>query len=107
MRHDGKPLQPGPWSPQPYNSHLSSDWVDRVSRGEVSADVSMLTFPDPTNFVASQLHCRLQEWKSMAGSSSSALSQDVRGSLVNKVQVQLFSKHLKGNFKGKHFDSAF
>ena len=34
------------------------------------------------------------------------LSQDVLGWLVNKVQVQLFFRHLKGNFKGEHFHSA-
>ena len=85
LRHDGKPLQPGLRSPQPYNSHLSSDWVDSVSRGDVSADVSILAFPDPANFVAGQLHCHLQEWKSLAALSSSHLSQNVLGSLVNNV----------------------
>ena len=59
VRHDGKPLQPGIQSPQPRNSHLASDWVESVSRGDVSADVSMLAFPDPTVFVASRLYCHL------------------------------------------------
>ena len=63
VRHDGKSLQPGLQSPQPYNSHLASDWVDSVSRGDVSADVTMLAFPDPASFLAGQLHHHLQEWK--------------------------------------------
>ena len=50
VRRDVKPLQPGLRSPQPSSSHLSSDWVNSVSRCDVSADVSMLAFPDPANF---------------------------------------------------------
>ena len=92
-------MQPGIQSPQPRNSHLASDWVESVSRGDVSADVSMLAFPDPAAFVAGQLHCHLQEWKSIAASSSSPLSRDVLNWLENKVQVQPFFRHFKGNFK--------
>ena len=106
VRHDGKPLQPGFQSPQPRNSHLASDWVEGVSRGDVSADVSMLAFPDPPVFVAGRLHCHLQEWKSIAASSSSPLSRVVLDWLQDKVQVQPFLRHFKGNFKGEHFDSA-
>ena len=51
VHHDGKPLQPGLQSPRPYNSHLASVWVDSVSCGDVSADVSMLAFPDPVSFL--------------------------------------------------------
>ena len=60
VRHDGKSLKPGLQSPQPYNSHLASDWVDSVSRGDVLADVTMLAFPDPASFLAGQLHHHLQ-----------------------------------------------
>ena len=90
VRHDGKPLQPGIQSPQPRNSHLASDWVESVSRGDVSADVSMIAFPDPAVFVAGRLHCHLQEWKSLAASSSSPLSRVVLDWLQDKVQVQPF-----------------
>ena len=100
VHHDGKPLQPGLQSPQPRNSHLASDWVESVSRGHVSA------FPDPAVFVAGRLHCHLQEWKSIAASSSSPLSRIVLDWLQDKVQVQPFFRHFKGNFKGEHFDSA-
>ena len=106
MRHDGKPLQPGIQSPQPRNSHLASDWVESVSRGDVSADVSMLAFPDPAVFVAGRLHCHVQEWKSIAASYSSPLSRVVLDWLQDKVQVQPFFRHFKGNFKGEHFGSA-
>ena len=61
VRYDGKSLQPGLQSPQPYNSHLASDWVDSVPRGDVSADVTMLAFPVPASFLAGQLHRHLQE----------------------------------------------
>ena len=83
VRHDGKSLQPGLQFPQPYNSHLASDWVDSVSRGDVSADVTMLAFPDPASFLAGQLHHQLNvlDW------------------LENKVQVQRYFRHFKGNFK--------
>ena len=64
----------------------------------------MLAIPDPAAFVAGQLHCHLQEWKSIA-STSSLLSRDVLDWLENKVQVQPFFRHFKGNFEGKHFDS--
>ena len=74
--------------------------VDSVSRDDVSADVSMLPFPDPANFISNQLHCHLQEWKSMAASSCSYVSQDVLGWLANKVQVQLFFRHLRKILRG-------
>ena len=106
MRHDGKSLQPGLQSPQPYNSHLASDWVDSVPRGDVSADVTMLAFTDPASFLAGQLHHHLQEWENIAASISSPLSRNVLDWLENKVQVQLYFRHFKGNFKGEHFDSA-
>ena len=60
-----------------------------------SADVSMLAFPDPAVFVAGRLHCHLQEWKSIAASSSSALSRVVLDWLQDKVRVQPFSDILK------------
>ena len=60
-----------------------------------SADLCMLAFPDPAAFVAGQLHCHLQEWKSIAASSSSPLFRDVLDWLENKVQVQPFSDILK------------
>ena len=66
----------------------------------------MLAFPDPAVFVAGRLHCNLQEWKSIAASSSSPLSQVVFDWLQDKVQIQPFFRNFKGNFKGKHFDSA-
>ena len=95
FRSDGKPLQPGIQSPQPRSSHLASNWVESVSRGDVSTDVSMLAFPDPAAFVSGQLHCYLKEWKSIAASSSSPLSRDVLDWLESKVQVQPFSDILK------------
>ena len=57
------PYSPGFSPHRPYNSHLASVWVDSVSRGDVSADVSMLAFPDPASFLAGQLHRHLQHWK--------------------------------------------
>ena len=66
----------------------------------------MLAFPDPAVFVAGRLHCHLQEWKSIAASSSSPLSRVVLDWLQDKVQIQPFFRHFKGNFKGEHFDSA-
>ena len=63
--------------------------MDRVSRGDVSADVSMLAFPDPANFCSRSVALPSTEWKSIAASSSPPLSQDVLGWLVNKVQVQI------------------
>ena len=107
VHHDGKPLQPRLQSPRPYNSHLASVWVDSVSRGDVSADISMLAFPDPASFLAGQLHRHLQHWKNLAVSTSSPLSRDVLDWLENKVQALPFFRHFKGNFKSEHFDSAF
>lgn len=106
MCYDGKSLKPGLQSPQPYNSHLASDWVDSVICGDLSEVVTMLAFPDPASFLASQLHCHLQEWKNIAASTSFPLSQTVVNWLENKGQVQIYFRHFKGNFKGEHFDSA-
>ena len=85
VRHDGKSLQPGLQSPQPYDSHLASDWVDSVSHGDVSADVTMLASLDPASFLAGQLHHHLQEWENIAASISSPLSRNVLDWLENKV----------------------
>ena len=105
VHHDGKALDPSPHSPQPYNAHLSSVWINSVICGDFAADVSMLAFPDPAHFLAGQLHQHLQAWIDLAGSISYPLSQTVLDWLENKVQVQRFFRHFKGNFKGKHFDS--
>ncbi len=80
--------------------------MDSVSRGDVLADVSMLAFPDPASFLAGQLHHHLKEWKHIADSVSSPLSRNVLDWLENKVQVQPYFRHFKGNFKGEHFDST-
>ena len=60
----------------------------------------------PGFFLAGRLHCHLQEWKSLVASSSSPLSRVVLDWLQDKVQIQPFFRHFKGNFKGEHFDSA-
>lgn len=80
--------------------------MDSVSRGDVSAEVTMLAFPDPASFLASRLHHHLQEWKNIAASIPSPLSRNVLHWLENKVQVQPYFRLFKGNFKGEHFDSA-
>ena len=105
VHHDGKALEPSPHSPQPYNAHLSSVWIDSVICGDFATDVSMLAFPDPAHFLAGQLHQHLQAWIDLAGSISYPLSQTVLDWLENKVQVQRFFRHFKGNFKCEHFDS--
>ena len=66
----------------------------------------MLVFPDPASFLAGQLHHHLQEWENIAASISFPLSRNVLDWLENKVQVQRYFRHFKGNFKGEHFDSA-
>ena len=76
----------------------------RAFLGDVSADISMLAFPNAAVFVAGRLHCHSQEWKSIAASSSSPLSRVVLHWLQDKVQIQPFFRHFKGNFKGEHFD---
>lgn len=105
VHHDGKALDPSPQSPQPYNAHLSSDWINSVIRGVFAADVTMLAFPDPATFLAGQLHDHLQAWIDLTGSTSYPLSQTVLDWLANKVQVHRYFKHFTGNFKGEQFDS--
>ena len=105
VHHDGKALEPSPHSPQPYNTHLSSVWINSVISGDLAADVSMLTFPDPAHILAGQ-HQHLLACIDLAGSITYPLSQTVLAWLENKVQVQRFFGNFKGNFKGGHFDSS-
>ena len=70
-------LEPRPHFPQPYNTHLSTVWINSVIRGDLAADVSMLTFPDPAHILAGQLHQHLLAGIDLAGSITYLLSQTV------------------------------
>lgn len=89
-----------------FNAHLSWDWISRVSCGEFQVDVNSLAFPNPSSFVAGQLHDRLEVWSRIPESSRYPLCHTVLDWLKNKVQVHNYFRHFKGSFKGKRFDSA-
>lgn len=67
VRLAGASLVPEAPEPLPYNAHLSWDWISRVSCGEFQVDVNSLAFPDPSSFVAGQLHDRLESLVSDSG----------------------------------------
>ena len=89
----------------PFNAHLSSDRVNKVLLGQAASDVKALAFPNPSNFLAGQLHEHLEEWIRIANLCSYPLAQTVLDWLENKVQVDSYFRHFKGKFKGEQFDS--
>ena len=56
VRLDGSSLVPEDGQPLPYKLHFSWDLLDRAIYGEAQADVLSLVFPDPSSFIADQLH---------------------------------------------------
>ena len=68
-------------------------------------DVHSLVFPDPSSFVAGQLHAHPGVWDRIAESSSYPFRSTVLDWVKNKVDVHDYFRHFKGSFKGESFDS--
>lgn len=66
VRHDGSGLDPTSNSPKSFNAYLSTTFVDSDMRVHALVNVTMLAFPDPSYFVAGQLHNHLSAWTDLA-----------------------------------------
>jgi hypothetical protein len=87
------------------NNHISLGFVDAVMRGEARADVSMLAFRNPEDFVAGNLHQHLSSWQLIAVSLPCELATQVLSWISNQVNVRHFFQHFRGQFGRELFDS--
>lgn len=74
--------------------------AENVVNEFVDFDLADLRFRDPDNFLAGNLHDHCQEWETLSPSS------EVMNWIKYGVDVHKFFKPYKGNFKGRHLDSA-
>ena len=91
---------------QPLMLFWISPFIDSVSSGQCSADVRMLTFRDPSNFVAGGLHHNLAAWSTLASSLPPDQSVEILDWIDNKVDVFRYFSHFKGGFKGEWYDAS-
>lgn len=76
-----------------------------VKSGEVIGDVDQLTFRDPNNFVAGQLHRSLGNWDAVLTESQPTKRSEVWNWIENKVSIFPYFSHFKGSYKGTNYDS--
>ena len=105
VRLDGSSLVPEDGQPLPYNLHFSWDSLDRAIDGEAQVDVHSFVFPDPSSFIAGQLHAHPGVWDRITESSSYPFRSTVLDWVKNEVDVHDYFRHFKGSFKGESFDS--
>ena len=67
--------------------------------------MNLLTFPDPNEFLAGQLHKHCDQWLHIAASIHQELTRDVLDWIKNGVNVQHFFRHFRGSYRGENFDS--
>ena len=87
------------------HAHLHQPFIDSVSSGQCSADVRMLAFRDPSNFVAGGLHHNLAAWSTLASFLPPDQSVEILDWIDNKVDVYRYFSHFKGGFKGEWYDA--
>ena len=105
VRLDGSSLVPEDGQPLPYSLHFSWDSLDRAIDWDAQVDVQSLVFPDPSSFIAGQLHAHPGVWDRIAESSSYRFRSTVLDWVKNKVDVHDYFRHFKGSFKDESFDS--
>ena len=80
--------------------------VTRVEQGEIIRDVNELSFRDPSNFRAGELHAHYSFWEKVAERCPKMAAQtNVLDWIKNKVSIFPYFQHFSGLFKGKQYDS--
>lgn len=64
-----------------------------------------MTFRDPNNFVAGQLHRSLGNWDAVLTESQPTKRSEVWNWIENKVSIFPYFSHFKGSYKGTNYDS--
>ena len=105
VRLDGSSLVPEDGQPLLYNLHFSWDSLDRANDGQAQVDVRSFVFPDPSSFIAGQLHAHPGVWDRIAESSSYPSRSTVLEWVKTKSMSTTIFATLKGPFKGDNFDS--
>ena len=88
------------------NDHLTQSFINDILSGSRTADIDLLTFPDPNNFLAGQLHEHYEQWLYISATVKHELAQDVLEWIKQGVTVEHFFRHFRGSYKGKNYDSA-
>ena len=80
--------------------------VTRVEQGEIIRDVNELSFRDPSNFRAGELHAHYSFWEKVVERCPKMAAQtDVLDWIKNKVSIFPYFQHFRGSFKGEQYDS--
>ena len=88
-----------------HNSHLQTSFVESVIAGQVFADTSLLSFRDPSRFVAGELHNHSLVWSKVAAFAAPSHASEVLDWIIHRVNVGNYFRPFKGCFKGEEFDS--
>lgn len=89
------------------NGHIKSEFADSVLEGQCLASASFLTFRDPNNFVAGELHSHVQAWSQIAEKVPSyPLASEILNWIQGKVKVADYFVPFKGSYKGQEYDCA-
>ena len=79
--------------------------IQQILDGSVTPEHSNLSFRDPHNFVASQLHQHNHNWESIL--EDAPTRQLIFDWITNKVDVERFVVPFRGRLKGVFYDCPF
>ena len=79
--------------------------IQQILDRSVTPEHSNLSFRNPNNFVASQLHQHIHDWESIL--EHSPTHQLIFAWITNKVDVERFVVPFRGRLKGVFYDCPF
>lgn len=85
------------------NAHISQQFVTSVAEGAALADVSLLGFRNPNQFVAGELHQHKAKWNALIQQFQNDHFAEVFDWINNFVSVNAFFTHFDGSYKGKNY----
>lgn len=89
----------------PDNSHISPTFVNDVLNGFKEADVSMLAFRDPDEFMAGNIHANLPSWQRITAVARYDRAQEVLKWIEHRADVHQFFVPFKGDYRGQSYNS--
>lgn len=85
---------------------FTADFVKYLCKDPKLLSVEKLSFRNPEQFVAGQLHSCVDSWENLLSAVDDELSERVKSWIVGGVDVFDFFQHFKGKFKGVDYDSV-
>ena len=84
-----------------HNFHWYTSFVESVVAGQVTADMSLLLFGDPSRFVAGELYNHASVWSKIASFAAPSHASEVIDWIVHRVNVKNCFQSFKGSSKGE------